>query len=310
MICNPLSAFPELISPVKEISSYETLWTRHTTPAQIAKLFSRFDNALPSSIAASEGISEEEVNEIQTEAESLMSFKEYSALFYKDFEYPQRLRDAKYPVEILYYRGNLDLLSSQSVAVVGARDASAEGIARAKKIARLLIENDFTVMSGLARGIDTAAHEEAIRLGGHTIGVIGTALHESYPKENKELQKSLTKNHIVVSQVPFVQYQRQRRTNFRRNRMFFPERNKTMSALSLATVIVEAGESSGSLTQAQAAVSQGRKLFILKSCFEKGLKWPQEFLAKGAIKVEDGTEILERLDSHVTTRARVTLEED
>ena len=311
MALNNLDVFTELISPAKEISAYEALWTHHTTPMRIAKLFSSFGNALPSSVAASEGLSEEEVSGIRAEVEGLMSFTDYSALFYQDFEYPQRLRDAQYPVEVLYYRGNLDLLSSRSVAVVGAREATPVGIARARKIAKLLVENNFTVMSGLAKGIDTAAHKEAIHLGGHTIGVIGTALHQSYPKENKELQKSLTKNHLVVSQVPFVQYQRQHLTNYKRNRMFFPERNKTMSALSLATIIVEAGESSGSLTQAQAAIAQGRKLFILKSCFEKGLKWPDEFLAKGAIKIEDGTEILEHLGNlDDASGSRPSVEED
>ncbi|WP_346293997.1 DNA-processing protein DprA [Sphaerothrix gracilis] len=295
MVANVLDNFPGLISPVREIASYEALWTHHTTPTQIANLFRTFGNILPSAIADSEGISAGELHQIRSEAERLMPFTKYSALFYQDFEYPNRLRDAKHPVEVLYYRGNLDLLSSKAIAVVGAREASPEGIARAKKTAKLLVEGGFTVMSGLAKGIDTAAHEEAIKLGGKTIGVLGTALHESYPKQNRALQREIAKNHIIVSQVPFVQYDRQCRTNFRRNRMFFPERNKTMSALSLATIIVEAGESSGSLTQAQAAVEQGRKLFILKSCFEKGLQWPNKYLAKGAIKIEDGTEILEHL---------------
>lgn len=84
-------------------------------------------------------------------------------------------------------------------------------------------------------------------------------------------------------------------TPYRINRRFFPERNKTMSALSEATVIVEAGEMSGALIQAQAAIGQGRKLFILNSCFEQGLEWPENLLHKGAIKVRDGEEILEHL---------------
>lgn len=311
MVASVLDAFADLISPVKEIAAYEALWTRHTTPFRIAKLFSSFNNALPSSVAASEEISTGEIDDIRSEAENLMSFKEYSALFYQDFEYPQRLRDAKNPVEVLYYRGNLDLISSPSVAVVGAREATPEGLARAKRISKLLVESGFTVMSGLARGIDTAAHQEAIRLGGNTIGVIGTALYQSYPRENKELQENIVQNHVVVSQVPFVQYHRQAQSNWQRNRMFFPERNKTMSALSLATIIVEAGETSGSLTQAKAAVDQGRKLFILKSCFERGLKWPDEYLAKGAIKIEDGTEILKHLGNiNDASGSRPSVEKD
>jgi DNA processing protein len=282
----------DVIAPSQEITSYEALWTRYNTYPQIANLFRKFNHALPSRIVREEGISSDEVEQVKLVTQQLLPFTKYSALFYQDFEYPGRLRDAKHPVEVLYYRGNLDLLSSRAVAVVGARKATEEGLRRARKVARLLVENDFTVMSGLAEGIDTAAHEEAILLGGRTIGVLGTPLNQVYPQKNKPLQESIGRNHLIVSQVPFYKYSLQ---NYRTNRFFFPERNKTMSALSLATIIIEASDSSGTLTQAEAALEQKRKLFILKSCFERGLSWPDKFLAKGAIKIEDGTEILEHL---------------
>ena len=147
-------------------------------------------------------------------------------------------------------------------------------------------------MSGLATGINTEAHQAAIEAGGRTISVIGTALNEVYPKENAELQKRISKEFLLVTQVPFYQYSMQ---DYRRNRSFFPERNKTMSALSQATIIVEASETSGTLIQARAALQQGRKLFILKSCFDQGLEWPERFLKRGAVKIEDGSEILEQL---------------
>ena len=189
--------------------------------------------------------------------------------------------------------GALDLLSSRSVSVVGARKASLEGRKRAEKLAWLLVENGFTVMSGLADGIDTAAHKAAIKAGGNTIAVIGTPLNETYPKTNARLQAEISKNHLVVSQVPFYHYSTH---DYRWNRSFFPERNKTMSALSQATIIVEASDSSGSLTQAKAAIAQDRKLFILDSCFGKGLSWPEEFLKKGATRLKDISQVLEHLD--------------
>ena len=96
----------------------------------------------------------------------------------------------------------------------------------------------------------------------------------------------------MVSQVPFLLASER---TWQANRTFFPERNKTMSALSLATVIVEASETSGTLFQARAALQQGRKLFILNSCFESGLEWPETFLAKGAIRVAEPAELLEKL---------------
>ena len=107
--------------------------------------------------------------------------------------------------------------------------------------------------------------------------MIGTPLHTVYPRENLLLQREIAQNHLLISQVPFYLYTRQ---DYRKNRFFFLERNKTMSALSQATVIVEASETSGTLSQAEAALQQGRKLFILNSCFEYGMEWPDRLLAQ------------------------------
>src|SRR5207249_1005573 len=123
------------------------------------------------------------------------------------------------------------------------------------------------VMSGLAEGIDTAVHRAVIEAGGKTIAVIGTPLGRYYPRSNRELQDEIARKHLLVSQVPF--YMASQR-DWRETRVFFPERNKTMSALSEATIIVEASDSSGTLFQAQAAIQQRRKLFVLTSCFESG----------------------------------------
>ncbi|WP_202804453.1 DNA-processing protein DprA [Baaleninema simplex] len=289
---NVIQKIQKTISPVLEISSYEALWTHNPGVARISTIFQKYNHALPSTVASSEGILVEEIEKIKKKLENFLSFTDYSALFYNDFEYPSRLKDAQHPAEILYFQGNLDILSSPSIAIVGARKASNEGIRRAKKLAHILIENDITVISGLAEGIDTAAHTAAIEAGGQTIAVIGTPLNKSYPASNKDLQAKIAKNFLLVSQVPFYWTSNQ---HYKATRFFFPERNKTMSALSKATVIVEASETSGSLTQARAALSQGRKLFILNSCFQTGLKWPHEFLKKGAIKVVDGSEILEEI---------------
>lgn len=292
MLLNLIEGSAPVISPVEEIAAYEAIWTRFSTFPRLANLFQCFNHDLPSVVAKAEGITSKEIADIKTVIARLLPFHKFAALFYNDFEYPQKLKDARHPVEVLYYRGALDLLSSKSVAIVGARKASEDGLRRARKLARLLVENDFTIMSGLAKGIDTAAHTAALEAGGRTIAVIGTSLHTVYPRENEQLQANIARNYLLLSQVPFYYYSRQ---SYLTNRFFFPERNKTMSALSEATVIVEASESSGSLTQAEAAIQQKRKLFILNSCFEQGLEWPEKFLAKGAIRVVEGSEILEHL---------------
>jgi DNA processing protein len=208
-------------------------------------------------------------------------------------EYPEKLRDAAHPVELIYYQGWWDLVNSRSVAVVGTRKPTREGLKRTQQLVRKLVKDDFTIVSGLATGIDTVAHETAIAEGGRTIAVIGTPLSHTYPRENVELQQKIAAEYLLISQVPVRRYENQ---DYRLNRLFFPERNITMSALTEATIIVEAGETSGTLIQARAALRQKRELFILDSCFrKKGLSWPRKFEERGGIRVRDYEDIRKHL---------------
>src|SRR5258708_22667948 len=125
----------------------------------------------------------------------------------------------------------------------------AEGIGRRSGIGRLLGKEGFTVVSGLARGVDAAAHQAEIQAGGKTIAVIGTPLNRVYPKENSALQDRIAQNYLLISQVPVYRYSKQ---DYRRNRGFFPERNNTMSAFTDATIIVYARQTSVTLIQARA----------------------------------------------------------
>jgi DNA processing protein len=281
------------VSPALELGAYEELWAQQgQTFKRLADLFGKSVNDLPSCFVDSDAA-------LSRAREVLRIFKEKRLedagfVVHGTMDYPQALRDARNPVQFLYYRGNLELLSLPlRVAVVGSRDASSDGIKRAKKLAKSLVDDGVVVVSGLAKGIDTAAHTAAIEAGGKTIGVIGTPISETYPKENFDLQQLIAQDYLLVSQVPVIRYGQQ--TPFW-NKIFFPERNATMSALTQATVIVEAGETSGSLTQARAALEQGRKLFILENCFQRGLKWPERLLTKGALRVSSYDEIRTHLD--------------
>ena len=212
-------------------------------------------------------------------------------------EYPSKLLDAAHPVELLYYRGWWDLVNTKCIAIVGAREATPEGIKRARQLASGLVEDGFTIVSGLAAGIDRAAHEAAIEAGGKTIAVLGTPLHQTYPAENKELQSLIADKFLLLSQVPVL---RHARGNPMSNRFFFPARNVTMSALTLATVIVEASDTSGTLHQARAAIEQKRKLFILKSSLKNpAVTWPSKFLMNGAILVQSKQDVTGNLDDTV-----------
>lgn len=274
------------ISPRLELGAYEALWLQSgATFKTIAERFAADPDALPSDfVSMSEALMRANETLALLKARGVHSF---GIRVNHAGDYPPRLRDAKYPVELLYYRGAWELTESRSLAIVGTREATPEGIARATRLARELVERDFTVVSGLASGIDTAAHMGALEAGGRTIAVVGTPLGEVYPKENKELQERIAAEFLVVSQVPVLRYQNQRPPQ---NRLFFPERNVTMSALTEGTIIVEAGETSGTLHQARAALHQGRKLFILESCFQRAdISWPRRFEEQGAIRVK-GTE--------------------
>ena len=205
------------------------------------------------------------------------------------FDYPKKLYDADHPLFLFYFQGIWDLAFSPGIAVVGTRKPSEHGKARAEKLVKELVKKEYTIYSGLASGIDTVAHKTAINAGGKTVAVIGTPLSQFYPKENIELQKEIASNHLLISQVPVIRYSS---NGPKINRFYFPERNKTMSAMSKATIIVEASETSGTLIQARAALKQGRKVFILNNCFENSnLTWPKKFETQGAIRVRNFEDI-------------------
>lgn len=175
----------------------------------------------------------------------------------------------------LYLAGDPDLVRGGArVSVVGSRQASSEGCRRAGILARNLVDHGITVVSGLAEGVDTIAHEAAIARHGRTVAVIGTGLDRCYPKKNKSLQERIAREHLLISQFP--PGTPPRRGNF-------PMRNRTMALLTSATIIVEAGEGSGTLHQGWEALRLGRLLFLLASVAEDpDLSWPGEMIRYGA----------------------------
>jgi DNA processing protein len=173
------------------------------------------------------------------------------------------------------------------VAIVGSRDASELGLRRAARLAHALVDQQITVVSGLARGIDTAAHRATIERGGHTIAVLGTPLDQCNPRANEPLQNEIGERHLLISQFAIGQPTQ---------RSHFVLRNRTMALVSHASVIVEAGEGSGSLSQGWEALRLGRPLFLMKSLFENpALKWPTEMLDYGALILSEPEELLAAL---------------
>jgi len=177
--------------------------------------------------------------------------------------------------EHLYVAGDVELLRRGArVSIVGSRKASPEGLKRTHVLAKALVERGVVVVSGLAEGIDTAAHEAALAVGGRTVAVIGTPLDQAYPAKNRAFQERLMHEHLVVSQFPHG-YPVQPKN--------FPMRNRTMALLTDATVIVEAGEKSGTLHQGWEALRLGRLLFLMENvAIDPMLSWPKEMMRYGA----------------------------
>jgi DNA processing protein len=182
----------------------------------------------------------------------------------------------------LFAAGDVDLIRrGRRVSVVGSRDASREGLGRASKLARLLVGRGVIVVSGLAEGIDTEAHVAAIDAGGRTVAVLGTPLDQVFPAGNRELQQRIMKEHLAISQFA---------PGSAGGRKCFPMRNRTMALVSDATVIVEAGEGSGTIHQGWEALRLGHPLFLLDSVVRnQGLSWPAEMLAYGAEVLSEET---------------------
>lgn len=287
------------VSPMREMGAYEWLWSQESdrlkpTFKAVAELFKSNPGALPSDLV-------DEESALACARQVLERFersgvRSFSVRLNGIGDYPDTLRDAENPLEMLYFQGEWDLAHApKRVAIVGTRNPSDEGVRRTRKLVSLLVKDNYTIVSGLAKGIDTVAHQTAIDSGGETIAVIGTPLDHAYPKENAELQHRIARDYLLISQVPVLLYARR---SWKWNRAFFPERNATMSALTQATIIIEAGNTSGSLIQAKHALAQGRKLFILESNFNKpGLTWPRKFEERGAIRVREFEDIQAHLDA-------------
>ncbi|MFB7034570.1 DNA-protecting protein DprA [Bacillus altitudinis] len=202
--------------------------------------------------------------------------------------YPPLLAKTDQAPMFLFMRGNPNLLKFNAISVVGTRNPSESGALRARKLAEKLGLNRIVVASGLAKGIDVNAHKSALSMGNPTIAVIGTPLNKYYPKENRDIQRKIEETGLVISQfAPSMSVQRWN----------FPMRNAVMSGLSLATVIIEAGETSGSLIQADYALKQGRAVFIPQSAIDDSrLKWPSKYISKrGAFKFSKINDLLEQL---------------
>ncbi|HHL0802540.1 TPA: DNA-processing protein DprA [Streptococcus agalactiae] len=210
-------------------------------------------------------------------------FKKFPVLSILDSNYPLELKEIYNPPVLLFYQGNIELLSKPKLAVVGARQASQIGCQSVKKIIKET-NNQFVIVSGLARGIDTAAHVSALKNGGSSIAVIGSGLDVYYPTENKKLQEYMSYNHLVLSEYF---------TGEQPLKFHFPERNRIIAGLCQGIVVAEAKMRSGSLITCERALEEGREVFAIPGNIIDGKSdgW-HHLIQEGAKCIISGKDIL------------------
>lgn len=220
-----------------------------------------------------------------------------TVLTLRDAHYPSLLKEIFDPPVVLFASGDLSCLALPSISMVGSRKATAYGLNTAEKIACDLAERGLLVTSGLARGIDTASHRGALRGKGQTVAVLGSGLDSIYPRENGPLARQIRANGCILSEFPL---------GTRPLARHFPMRNRIISGISLATCLVEANQSSGSLITSRLALDQGREVLAVPGNITSKTSYgPNLWIKQGAKLVQDWQDIVEELPPFIQERLQV-----
>jgi DNA processing protein len=203
-----------------------------------------------------------------------------------DKNYPKLLKETYQPPWVIYVKGKVELLHHhRKLAVVGSRQATPYGRMAIQLLFPDLIQQDFIIVSGLAKGIDAMAHETAMKFGGNTIGVIAGGIHHLYPKENQNLANQMMETQLIISEYP---------PDTKPQKWQFPARNRIISGISNGTLIVEAEKQSGSLITANFAVNEGREVFAVPgSVLNPYSMGTNELIQQGAKLVKSARDITE-----------------
>ena len=224
-------------------------------------------------------------NKVKEELE-LVKKNDVNIITNQDDLYPQKLLNVYDRPPYIYVRGNLNK-DDVNIAIVGSRAASTYGKYTTERISRELAQKGVTIVSGMARGIDSAAHRGAITAQGRTIAILGSGLDVIYPPENKKLFNEIIENGAVISEFPLGTPPRSAN---------FPARNRIISGMSYGVVIVEAGEKSGSLITARLALEQGREVFAVPGSIDSaGSRGTNKLIKQGAKLIENIDDILEEI---------------
>ena len=269
---------------LNEFGDIEAAWNASAIDLEKAKLSPRYVQAL---------LDTRETLDLDEEMESIEEAG-FHVVTWHDEEYPERLRETGAPPPVLYIWGQLEMRDRWAAAIVGTRKPTPYGRTVTQDLAAALAVNGVTVISGLARGIDGIGHQAALKAGGRTIAVLGSGLDEVYPPEHRNLAEKIAQCGAVVSDYPL---------GTRPEGRNFPPRNRIISGLSLAVVIVEAGEGSGALITADFAAEQGRELYAVPgSLYSKASRGTHALLLSGARPLTSVDDLLEGLNLDLVAR--------
>lgn len=210
----------------------------------------------------------------------------YETITIIDKDYPQILKQIKDPPIVIYVIGNKNILNHQPLlSVIGSRNPTDQGWEKVSRIVPALVKEDWTIVSGMARGIDSFAHTLTLQTNGQTIAILGGGFHHIYPREHVALFKDISTNGLVVSEYP---------PNVKPQRYHFPERNRIISGLSFGTLVIEAKKRSGTMITVDQALDQGREVYAVPgSPFEEQTTGCNYLIQEGAKLIQDHTDILE-----------------
>ncbi|MFV2070546.1 MAG: DNA-processing protein DprA [Pirellulales bacterium] len=279
-------------------------------PLAMGRLIDQFESAAqvlqcsPSELQGVQGIgpklaqriaSARDRNDVEQQL-ALVKEHDLDILLPTDTQYPPLLQEIHDPPIVLFTRGRLQPSDSIAVAIVGTRHASRYGLEQAKRLAGSLAAVGITVVSGMARGIDSAAHRGALEAGGRTVAVLAGGLLNPYPPENAQLADKIAAQGCLLSEsAPSRQPLRG----------LFPQRNRIISGLSLGTIVVEAPQRSGALITARLALEQGREVFAVPGPIDSRVSHgPHQLLRDGAKLVASVDDVLEELGPMVETASR------
>lgn len=247
----------------------------------------------PSKIASILSISLNKANVIYQSLHSLTLIKQIKSesvdtyiITYFDPHYPTQLKTIPDPPYVIYAKGNIHLLKEKKMlSVIGTRKPTTQGKSKVNHFIKPLIENNWLIVSGMARGIDTYAHEATLKFKGNTISVLGSGFNHIYPKENKNLYEEIKNKGLIITEYP---------PNTKPERYHFPERNRIISGLSKGTIVVESGERSGTLITVDQALEQGKEVYVVPgNLFSKQTLGNNKLIQQGGKLILNASDIEE-----------------